>query len=253
MNPRSTSAPCEPFVLPRLLGATPPRSRLCLWPYSLRSATPRPRDDAAAGIRCARPARRWHSGGLQTFALTQPSRRERLSAARLGCATTTCCATTAGPPVSRVTSAATPQTSSAKFGDETGRGADEHGREPDRRSRSGPAIELQTAQVLRTMFAGGKGLCVARRPRSLPRGCENAQPGAPSLSAKGERSTVTTIALPFALRSERFQRRAALASPAASNPCARVPSSPTEAGCGMLSLGAERRLHCNAQARWART
>ena len=93
----------------------PPRSRLCLWPYSLRSATPRPRDDAAAGIRCARPARRWHSGGLQTFALTQPSRRERLSAARLGCATTTCCATTAGPPVSRVTSAATPQTSSASL------------------------------------------------------------------------------------------------------------------------------------------
>ena len=150
MNPRSTSAPCEPFVLPRLLGATPPRSRLCLWPYSLRSATPRPRDDAAAGIRCARPARRWHSGGLQTFALTQPSRRERLSAARLGCATTTCCATTAGPPVSRVTSAATPQTSSAKlaqFGDETGRGADEHGREPDRRSRSGPAIEAIELQT----------------------------------------------------------------------------------------------------------
>ena len=165
MNPRSTSAPCEPFVLPRLLGATPPRSRLCLWPYSLRSATPRPRDDAAAGIRCARPARRWHSGGLQTFALTQPSRRERLSAARLGCATTTCCATTAGPPVSRVTSAATPQTSSAnfaQFGDETGRGADEHGREPDRRSRSGPAIELQTLRAARACaWRGGPGVCLA--------------------------------------------------------------------------------------------
>ena len=73
-------------------------------------------------------------------------------------------------------------------------------------------------------------------------------------SVQGVRGCIIKpMASPFAPRGERFQRRAPQASPAASDPRARVSSAPIEAGCEMSALGTERRLRCSAQARWART